>query len=230
VQLSCREVKMLIDTGVTIAYKCSSCGSYEFLDLSYFKLLGKGNYSAVCRCGNSGVYISEDSSRNYKLRTGCIGCGGMHTFNLGRKAIINKDMNIFSCPVTGIHQCFIGNGNMVRSKIDNLEEEMDALIDMLGYDSYFKNTQVMYDSLNKIHDIAEQGNLICECGNEDIELNLLSDCIHIQCKKCYIDKIVKAASNEDLRELLALPQILIGNNRDYKNAGIGRFMVESDSK
>ena len=80
---------------------------------------------------------------------------------------------------------------------------------MFGYDSYFSNTQVMFDSLNIIHDIAAQGNLFCECGNDDIELLLFSDKIYLRCNKCPANKIIYASTNEHLRENLKLEQILL---------------------
>jgi hypothetical protein len=75
--------------------------------------------------------------------------------------------------------CFIGADEEVRKRIDSLEKKFDELIDLFGYDKYFLNTQVMLDALNKIHDIAESGNLYCECGSNEVELLLYEDKINL---------------------------------------------------
>lgn len=200
---------MLIDTYVTIAYKCSSCGSFAFFNISLFNLLHARERRFSCRCGKSGVCISKEGLKDFKVKTPCIGCGNEHKFILERKDVIHKDLNVFLCPATGMQQCFVGKDEQVRKKIDSIEEELDELIDMFGYDNYFKNTQVMFDSLNKVHDIAEQGNLYCECGSSDIELILLSDRIQLRCTKCSGSKVIRAASNEDLKDILTKQHLLL---------------------
>ena len=63
----------------------------------------------------------------------------------------------------------------------------------------------MLDSLNLIHDIAERGNLFCECGNDDIELLLLSDRIYLRCNLCPGNKIIYA----DVYKRQFLPLVII---------------------
>lgn len=221
--------KMLIDTSMTIAYKCPSCGTFEFISVSLFKILNTKESSLLCRCGNSSISVSYETSDRYRLIFPCISCGSDHIFILSKKEMLCKEINIFSCPETGMQQCFIGNDMRVRQKVDNLEKELDELINMFGYDNYFKNTQVMFDSLNKIHDIAEQGNLCCECGNDDIELTLLSDKIQLTCKKCPASRVIYAASNEDLKEILTKQQIvLLGEFSGYESKE--PFMRKTDGK
>lgn len=200
---------MLIDTSVTIAYKCSSCGTFEFFSVSLFELLHKKELRLSCRCNKSSIFINVDSSKNYKINIPCISCGKGHIFALRRKDILYKNINVFYCPESGLQQCFIGNDAEVRSRIDTLEKEFDELISMFGYENYFKNTQVMFDSLNRIHDIAEQGNLYCECGNADIGLALSSDRILLKCKRCSGSKVIYASSNEDLKNVLIKQQIIL---------------------
>jgi hypothetical protein len=106
----------------------------------------------------------------------------------------------------------MGRDEDVRKKIDSLERELDELINLFGYDNYFTNTQVMFDAMNKIHDIAEAGNLLCECGNKDIELLMLPDKIHLKCSKCTGSKIIKASSNSDLKDLLLKQQITLSKS------------------
>lgn len=223
---------MLIDTGSTIAFKCPSCGSFEFFSISIFALDFKdGQFTLCCHCNHSNMKISKDNLKNYKISIPCIGCGNNHKFNISRNDILFKDINVFCCPQTGIQQCFIGKDDIVRKKIDSLEKEFDELMNMFGYDNYFENTQVMLDSLNKIHDIAEKGNLNCECGNSDIELLLLSDKILLKCKKCYASKVINAASNVHLKEILLKQNILLlkelfCNNVKHKDS----YILRSDEK
>jgi hypothetical protein len=221
---------MIIDTSLTIAFKCPSCGSFEFFNLSMFKLLYNKEYSFTCHCNNSSTILSVENYKDYKIKIGCIGCGNEHIYLISRKEILNKEINVFHCPETGIQQCFIGRDYEVRRKIDNLEKEMDELIDMFGYDSYFKNTRVMFDSLNRVHDIAEQGNLYCECGNDDIELRLLSDKIHLKCNKCQGSLSISAASNEDLKKIQTTQSILLNEYPNYINSGSKKCYRKTDGK
>lgn len=200
---------MIIDTGITIAYKCSSCGTYEFYNASLFALLKKRECLLTCRCKRSGITISQNSYLKFNIRVHCIACAKDHLFEIDVKEVINRGISIFYCPKTGIQLCFVGNDIQVRQKIDYLEKELDEMIDAFGYESYFKNTRVMFDSLNRIHDIAEQGNLICECGCNDIELVLLSDRIQLKCSKCPGTSTVHAASNSDLKDILDIQQIFL---------------------
>jgi len=201
---------MLVDASVTIAYKCPSCGSFVFFNISLFTpFSNNGEHFFRCRCGNTGLTIGREGVKGILVKTPCIGCGNEHIYTLRRKDIIKKDINIFYCPTARMEQCFIGRDDSVRKKVDSLERELDELIDMFGYDNYFWNTQVMFDSLNKIHDIAEQGNLYCECGDGDIELMLFPDRIYLVCRKCSASKVIYAASNEDLKDILVKQQILL---------------------
>ncbi len=225
---------MLIDTSVTIAYKCTSCGSFEFFNISLFTLLYKKDYSLSCRCKKSCINIKQESEGSFLISIPCIGCGNDHTYLLSKKSILGWSLTsstarpcvrtgeptIFNCPETGMQIFFIGRDEAVRRKVDRLEEEFDEMIDMYGYESYFNNTQVMFDTLNRIHDIALKGNLICECGSTDIELVLLSGCVLLRCGKCASSKRIPASKNKDLKDLLIKSQITITeelSDDDQKN-------------
>lgn len=200
---------MLIDTSVTIAYKCTSCGSFEFFNISLFTLLYKDDCGLSCRCKKSCVTIKREGESSFLISIPCIGCGNEHTYLLTKKSILLGEPVVFNCPETGMQICFAGRDEAVRKKVDSLEEEFDELIDMYGYESYFNNTQVMFDMLNRIHDIALKGNLYCECGSENIELVLLTDCILLRCGKCGCNKKIPAAKNNDLKDILTKCEIVI---------------------
>jgi hypothetical protein len=201
--------KMLIDTSITIAYKCTSCGSFEFFNVSMFTLTYKKNCGLSCRCRKSCISMEQEGGNGYLVNIPCIGCGNEHTYLITKKSMLLGETTVLNCPETGMQICFIGRDEAVRRKVDSLEEEFDELMDTYGYENYFRNTQVMFDTLNHIHDIALKGNLSCECGDSDIELVLLSDCILLRCGRCGGNRIIPAAKNEDLGEVLKKSQLFI---------------------
>lgn len=210
---------MIIDTSTTIAYKCSFCGAFQFTNVSLFEMSNIKETCFTCRCNGSSLVIAKEGSANYRIVIPCIGCGTDHIYLFSRRELMSRETSVLNCPRTGMQQCFIGSDEDVRKRIDNLEKEFDELINMLGYDNYFVNTQVMFDSLNIIHDIAEKGNLFCECGNNDIELLLLSDRIYLRCKSCSANKIIYASSNEHLKNNLQTKHIILldeGQSLDIK--------------
>lgn len=200
---------MLINPKFTIAYKCAACGTYEYFDISLFELSAKKKLDLSCRCKKSSICISIEASKSIELDILCMSCGEEHVFLLDKKDIITKKTIDFLCSKTGMQQVFVGDDNHIREKIDYLEKELDELINFFGYDNYFSNTQVMFDILNKLHDIAERGNLICECGSGEVEVYLLSDKIYLRCKDCPADNVISASSNEDLRHILKKDQIVL---------------------
>ena len=200
---------MLIDMDVTIAYKCFTCGTFDFTNINLFKLFPHGSVMSKCRCGGAKLEILEICKNEYKLTVPCIGCGAEHSHIIGREDLISNDIMIYACPMTGIKQCFVGRDTVVREYIDGFEKEMDILIDGLGYDNYFVNTRVMIDTLDKIHDIAEQGHLHCECGCDDIMVSMLKKGIYLKCPQCTGSKLIPASSNNDLKNTLQQVSIVL---------------------
>jgi len=200
---------MLIDTSITIAYKCTSCGSFEFFNVSLFTLIYKRDYGMKCHCRKSCITIEREGENSFYISIPCIGCGNKHTYLLTRRSMFLGEPVVFSCPETAMQICFAGRDEAVRRKVDSLEEEFDELMDAYGYESYFRNTQVMIDTLNRIHDIALSGNLYCECCDAGIELVLQSDCVLLRCSRCGGSKAIPAAKNSDLKDILVKNQIII---------------------
>lgn len=201
---------MLLNANVTIAYKCPACGTFEFFDgLSLFGFSHKKEFMLKCRCGETALTIIEDYTKNYIITVPCISCESDHKFILSRKSLLHDSVNTFVCPEKGFKLCFVGNDEDVRLKVDCIEKELDELINMFGYENYFNNTRVMFDSLNHIHDIAENGNLYCECGSNDIGVSLFPDRIQLKCRKCSGSSVIFAASNVDLKEILSIRKITL---------------------
>lgn len=200
---------MLIDMDITIAYKCFSCGTFDFAKINLFKLFLNGNITSGCKCGKSRLEIEKLSKNEYRLTVPCIGCGSEHKHIISREALLANNIIIYTCQITGIKNCFIGKDDSVRKFIDKFEKELDGIIDGFGYDRCFENTQVMFDTLNKIHDIAEKGNLRCECGSDGIIVSMLRRGITLKCNKCSRTKFIPASTNNDLKKILQRDKIIL---------------------
>lgn len=210
---------MLLDTNSTIAYKCSCCGAFEFFDISLFQLAAGTLDELRCRCKETCVGLSRAGREGVKLSVPCFGCERDHVFYIQIKDIL-QDVTTLSCPVTGMQQCFAGNDEWVRQSVDSVQKEMDEIIDHLGYESYFANSRVMLDAVNRVHDIAEKRRLLCECGNTDIEMFMLSDAIQLVCKKCLAVETIHAASNEDLKQLFGKREIILDGSCVRNSGGV----------
>ncbi len=201
---------MIVNTYTTIAYKCAACGNVEFFAISLFKLLHSDQILLTCKnCNHSKIKVCKDDTQNLRFNIPCIGCSHTHNFILTRREALSKSLKTFSCPNTGVKLCIIGNDQFVRERLDKYEKEMDNIVNMFDYEDYFINTQVMYKTVNIIHDIAEQGNLTCSCGKHDIEILLLSNKIYLKCLHCASTETIDAASNEDLKKAMNLIEIYL---------------------
>lgn len=207
---------MLIDMDVTIAYKCSSCGTFEFTNISLFKFCLQGNLRAKCRCKGTKLEIAKLGNKEYSITVPCISCGREHSHIIGREELISKKILILSCPITNTSQCFVGADELVRKKVDIFERELDEMLDKLGFDNYFENTRVMLDTLNIIHEIAEKGQLHCKCGCRDIIVSLLPGEVFLKCRKCSRSKLIPAASNSDLKKTLQKSDIYLAEKQAQK--------------
>jgi len=204
---------MLIDTNFTIAYRCPVCGSFRFMGASLFGPLAVpgGNPDGCCGCD---ILVIGKKKGIYEVNVPCIGCGGSHKNVVNFKKVVRGGMDFYICENTGIQYCFIGNDDYVRNMVDMYEKELDGIADCLGYDNYFKNSHVMLDALIRLHEIAEQGNLFCECGSLDIEITLLPDRIYLKCRNCPGGQVIYASSNKDLKDILLKKRMLLSRHFD----------------
>ncbi len=200
---------MIINKNSTIAYKCPVCGSIEFDDVSIFDFSGKREHTITCGCKDSSVNLTMKRNKQCTIAVPCIACSETHAFTIPTNALWNNNIMSFSCPNTGMGLCFIGKDDIVRTSVDDYEIQMDLLLNDIGYDDDFLNNTVMLNTIDRIHDIAGKGNLLCQCGSHDIELEVLYDCVALMCNKCQTCEVINARTNKDLKETQERESIIL---------------------
>jgi len=125
----------------------------------------------------------------------------------------SEEVNYLFCQETGLELGYIGPDDEVKALAVAQQETMEALGDDFdAEDEYFHNSEVMYEVLNCLHDIAEQGLLYCQCGNQDVEVDIFPDRLELHCKDCDSVNIIYAETDDDLRVIKSVGTIELTRN------------------
>ena len=203
---------MVINQVITIAFKCPFCGSVEFNTVSIFDFSGKKEYTVQCSCKDGFVKIAKGKNKRYTVSMPCIACNEVHDYVLDYKTLWLNDIFVLKCPDSKLELCFIGKDDNVRKSVDRYEMQMDILMNEIGYDDYFINNTVMLNTVDKIHDIAEKGNLLCQCGSDDISMEMFYDRVELTCNRCLVQTVIKACTNHDLKDTLTKDSIVLSDD------------------
>lgn len=189
---------MIIDSSIFIAVRCGACSKLETHEISIFQL-EKGEYYQVdCLCESYSFYIKTYDFKNIFFKIPCSCCDGEHVFNYRLKDIMGENIYFGACETTREVVLCVGNKTHIEEKVERMNQEIDHIMEELGYETYFHNADIMIEGLNRIHNIAEQHNLYCDCGSSEIDMNLFPDRIELRCLKCSSLNVIYAETREDL--------------------------------
>lgn len=206
---------MVISAVITFALYCPRCGKLHMHDVSRFKLKMAESHVLRCGCGQVQATITSACHHQYILNIPCVSCNTNHVVCLdGRRFLgtsIDSKNNLSKiyCPVENLELGFAGRRGSIeffinehRQEVERLAREMDKN-EYSEYDESIENPQVMLEVLNRVHDIAESGNVHCLCGSKAIEAMIMPECIELYCQCCGAQAAIPAASEHDL-ELIEL--------------------------
>ncbi|PKM82183.1 MAG: hypothetical protein CVU89_05940 [Firmicutes bacterium HGW-Firmicutes-14] len=198
---------MIVATEFVVAMRCPLCGKMDFHPVSRFAFAGAGNLKVNCTCGAPKLIIGTKNREQYWFQVPCILCETNHLVYYKARQMWSGEINFFYCNDSNVELGFFGPGEKVYNLAENYEHNLESLVDGLGYDDYFFNPEIMFEVLNCLHDIAEEGFLYCECGSYQIEIDIFPDKIELQCKDCKTTSIVYAENEEDLNRIRSIKKI-----------------------
>lgn len=223
---------MVIRTVFSLALYCSRCGRIHTHDISSFAVKKAQSRDLFCNCGQVQATITGVCHSQYLLRIPCVVCEISHIIcldskQIGRKYTGKDSVHKIYCPSENVELGFMGEREELEAIIAGHKQEFermlrensyDGLDSVDGYDENIENPQILFEILNKIHDIAEKGHIYCLCGSSEIEAIVLPDCIELQCQHCNGRQAVPAATEKDLLQAEELEVIeLIPSKRSRHN-------------
>lgn len=168
----------------SIGYICPICSSIAVRDVNLFDFSGSGGTEFICsddsRCGEICVKITPKKDK-YSISVNCPLCGEMHHFNIQKISFWHNEFFILHCPESGVGIFFAGQHDKVRSEIERQEQ---LLIEM--NDEYSVNDElcIIFDSVERINELAKDGNVSCVCGSRAIAIEIDNDKITLSCREC----------------------------------------------
>ncbi|MCX7951587.1 MAG: hypothetical protein N2594_06505 [Clostridiales bacterium] len=120
---------MIMDSSIKAAVKCSECGKYTSFYINLFE--AKQPTSRRCNCGNV-VFKVCVTKGEIDIQIPCIACGDIHKYKIKVKDVIDKSVNILSCPISGMEIAFLGKEYFVDDMVQRYMEDMFELLTHLG--------------------------------------------------------------------------------------------------
>lgn len=174
---------MIKQLNQSVAYICPVCAAVTGRALNIFNFSGKGRVELNCGvqdCRESTASISEGRDK-YKITAECPFCGYSHEFAIKKAAFWEKDFLEFNCPVSDMGLFFIGKSQRVRDEIKKQERVLAELSQEFESEA---ELSLMFDIVSIINDMFENDSVICECGSDNISMNVEEDSIALSCRRC----------------------------------------------
>jgi hypothetical protein len=202
-------VSMIISTQRTLALRCPLCGRLEFHKISLFDFSGHVPVRIKCKCGFNKSIIYTKNGKEYFLQLPCLICEEVHIIRFSRQELWEKSALLLRCTETGQELGYLGTQASIEKIVKQKRDDIDSIFNNLGFDDYFTNPQVMLEILNHLHHIAEDNNLFCMCGNNQIEIDVFPEKLELRCPFCQSLHIIYAETIEDLKIVKQAAQIAL---------------------
>jgi len=198
---------MIITTNALLAMRCPHCGKLELHGISRFSFSGCKTLRINCSCGAVKLIISTKSKKKFWLQVSCIICETKHLATLDASSIWSAGVTNVLCEETGLELACIGSPDKVKEAAGSYRDNVEVPEAAIDGDDYFYNPEVMYKTLNCLHDIVERGALYCQCGNYQIAVDIFPDRLELYCDNCNSVNIIYAENEEDLEVIRRVESI-----------------------
>lgn len=207
---------MAINTVSTLAIYCSHCGKIQMHELSRFFLKDATGFNLMCSCGQIQATIIGSRHGQYLLDVPCVICETSHILCVDIKDFWRGRVNKIYCPVANLELGFSGNREAIEQTIANHKREFESMVREVAHDECVENPQIMFEVLNRIHDIAEKGGISCCCGGI-VEADVQPEHIELVCLHCNGRKIVEAKTEADLAFINSIGAIELEAGRQSRH-------------
>jgi len=190
-----------------VIYLFSTFTLSRLFSLNIFDFSGGDNVEVKCECGFNKIIIGTNNYKQYWLQFACVICEVEHIIFYKSKELWSSGVKEISCLENEVELGYLGSEDEVQNLIKDEEEYMELMLEEVGFENYFSSPEIMLSALNLLYDIAETGGLSCQCGNDDIDIDMFPGKIELLCNKCDGLTTINAETEDDLAFLKNIKKI-----------------------
>jgi hypothetical protein len=209
---------VLISARTAFAIRCPQCGQMETAAVSRFEVNGNPSVKLTCSCGGQKLTVGGRPGQVW-LQIPCYLCDGVHFLYYTPKSFWNTELKALSCSDTELQLGVFGPEQEVDTYARTGGTELDRLMEDAAFGEYFDSPEVMYQALSRVHSLAEEGNLSCCCGNQQISVDIYPERLDLTCPTCGRDHTLLASSQDDIAALERLGRIELGDEAGNRRKG-----------
>ena len=209
---------MLVPAQTSFAVRCPQCGRLEITPVSRFALSGGQSVKHTCSCGAHKLTVGSKPGQ-VSVQLPCYLCDGLHFLYFAPKRFWEGQLKQVTCSDTELQLGVFGPQGEVELYARTGGSELDRLMGDAAFGEYFDHPEVMYQALSRVHDLAEEGNLGCVCGNHQISVDIYPEHLELLCPECGRLKSLLATSDEDLAPLERATNITLGDDQPSRRKG-----------
>ncbi|MGI6711481.1 MAG: hypothetical protein ACOX4L_01900 [Bacillota bacterium] len=198
---------MLISTSTVLAMYCPKCGELNFQAVSIFDFSGRRSVQVPCNCGTVMATLSGVNCKKISLQTNCSMCETLHIYYYELKEFCSAEVLPLDCLETGLEIGYLGPKEKVKKAVQNQDKAFLDLVEDLGFEDFFNNPDIMYQVLEYLNCLSEEGLMRCSCGNSHIDLEIFPDRLELGCSSCGAKALVFAETKEDFLGLKQFTRI-----------------------
>ena len=190
---------MIFRSVCAVAFFCPRCGRIHVHDVPYFG--GTDRLVLRCEaCGSKQAVIAYKSARWIEINVECVGCGTENKFTFSLRELRHMQLEKIFCDEEHFELGYVGRRARINELLAFNQAEFNALHPDDGT-NFIEKQQVLLEAIGRLQEMAERGAIVCPCGANDIEAEIVGDSIVVECCHCGSSRVLKAETTEDIAGL-----------------------------
>lgn len=158
----------------------------------------RGTLSIPCpRCETVALKVSQQRGE-VLLHFPCYACEGHHFHYRDSHEFWGQNVQAIVCTEGQIPVGLWGRPAAVAARLESLEHDPLDLMAEKAMEGFFDNPEVMYQLLEALQTLNDDGALSCPCGRQGLRIDLFPDHLELTCPGCGRYRPIPAARERDL--------------------------------
>lgn len=190
---------MLIRNVCALALYCQHCGSIHVHDVPFFS--GEREATVVCEsCGHEKARLVRLPRGRVAVEAVCVVCGTENRFIYALRRLRHIGLEKIYCATDRFELGYIGRRKRIEELMRFNQAEFEALHPYDGK-NFIEKQRILLEALNRIHDMARDGDIVCPCGSEELTADIRGSYIVLECEHCGSTCVLRAENAGDLERL-----------------------------